>query len=149
MKECLFCKIVSGKILSHKVYEDENVVGILDLFPNTEGQSLVISKKHYPSDYAKMPEDAFREFLTSAKKLTHELKRKLEVNRVALAVEGVGVDHAHIKLFPLHGLGKNFKPSESKEKVYHKTYPGFIETRLGKRADDEELARIANRIRGR
>jgi len=149
MKDCLFCKIVKGDIPSHKIYEDVNVVGILDAFPNTEGQTLVILKKHYPSDYSKMPEDIFKEFVLSAKKLTHLLKRKLEVNRVALVIEGTGIDHAHIKLYPLHGLDQSFKPTESKEAVFYDRYPGFIETRPGKKADDKDLARIANIIRGR
>jgi len=149
MKDCIFCKIVKGDISSHKIYEDDNVIAILDLFPNTEGQSLVISKTHYPSDYTKMPEDAYKNFLISAKALTHFLKKKLEVEKVALVIEGTGVDHAHIKLYPLYGLSKGFESAESEKKVYYDRYPGFIDTKLGEKADDEKLGRLANKIKGR
>jgi len=147
MNKCIFCKIIKEDIPSHKIYEDDYIVAILDLFPNTEGQTLVISKIHYPSDYTKMPEDVYKNFLASAKALSHILEKKLEVERVALVIEGTGVDHAHIKLYPLHDLEKNFSPEESKEKIYYDKYPGYIDTRLGEKENDEKLGRLANKIR--
>ena len=45
---CIFCKIKEEKIPSHKIYEDEKCFAILDKFPGTEGQTLVISNKHEP-----------------------------------------------------------------------------------------------------
>jgi len=146
MPKCLFCKIISGEIEAHKIYEDKNSIGILDLFPNTEGQVVVVSKIHYPSDFTKMPEETFRNFLTSGKALSHILKKKLEVKRVALVIEGTGVDHAHIKLYPMHNENDS-KMIASDETVYYENYPGFIDTRSGEKADDETLRRIANRIK--
>jgi histidine triad (HIT) family protein len=43
---CIFCKIVNGEIPSKKVYEDENVIAILDISQATKGHTLVIPKKH-------------------------------------------------------------------------------------------------------
>lgn len=43
---CPFCAIVKGKIASHKVYEDDNYLGILDINPATKGHVLLIPKKH-------------------------------------------------------------------------------------------------------
>jgi histidine triad (HIT) family protein len=146
MPKCIFCKIISGEIEAHKIYEDKNSIGILDLFPNTEGQVVVISKIHYPSDFTKMPEETFRNFLTSGKALSHILKKKLEVERVALVIEGTGVDHAHIKLYPMHNDNES-KMTVSDETVYYENYPGFIDTRSGEKAEDETLRKIANRIR--
>jgi histidine triad (HIT) family protein len=147
MNQCLFCKIIKKEIPSHRIYEDDNVIGILDLFPNTEGQAIVINKKHYPSDFSKMPDDDFKNMMMSAKKLVYILKQKLEVNRIALVVEGIGVDHIHIKLYPMNGLGEDFEALESKQTVYYETYPGFVDTRPGEKADDGDLAIVANRIK--
>ena len=48
MKEdCLFCKIISGKIPSNKVYEDDAVFAFLDIYPASEGHTLVAPKKHF------------------------------------------------------------------------------------------------------
>jgi len=46
MADCVFCKIIERKIPSYIVYEDREFVVILDAFPATQGQSLVIPKKH-------------------------------------------------------------------------------------------------------
>ncbi len=44
--ECPLCAIASGKITSAKVYEDELVVCVLDIFPATKGHLIVVPKKH-------------------------------------------------------------------------------------------------------
>lgn len=44
---CIFCKIIENKITCYKIYEDENILAILDVFPIEKGHVLIISKKHY------------------------------------------------------------------------------------------------------
>lgn len=46
MEECIFCKIIEGKIPSEKVYEDENVLAFKDINPVAPIHILVIPKKH-------------------------------------------------------------------------------------------------------
>ena len=46
MTECLFCRIVEKKVPCHTVYEDNNVLAFLDIFPHTKGHTVVIPKKH-------------------------------------------------------------------------------------------------------
>jgi histidine triad (HIT) family protein len=48
---CIFCKIVNGEIPSYKIYEDENVIAILDVSQATKGHTLVLSKAHYKNLY--------------------------------------------------------------------------------------------------
>ena len=144
--DCLFCKIIQGKIPSYKIYEDENAIGILDIFPNTKGQSLVISKKHFEADFTKMPNKKLQQFIVSVKKVAELLKRTLKVYKVALVIEGVGVNHLHAKLYPLHGLTKEFQPAEATETVFYETYPGFTDTRLGKRANDQDLKKLQQKM---
>lgn len=144
MKNCIFCKIIRGEISSQKIYEDKNTIAILDIFPNTKAQALLISKKHFQSDFTEAPDQAFSKILTSAKKLSNVLKKKLNVSRVALVIEGTGVNHFHIKLYPMHNLNKKFRPKEAKTKVFYKAYPGFIDTRAGKQADAKTLKKIAD-----
>lgn len=40
----LFAKILAGDIPSHKVYEDADVLAIMDVFPQSRGHTLVIPK---------------------------------------------------------------------------------------------------------
>lgn len=48
---CIFCKIANGEIPSYKIYEDENVMAILDISQATKGHVLVISKQHFKNLY--------------------------------------------------------------------------------------------------
>jgi hypothetical protein len=43
----IFCKIIAGEIPSTKVYEDDDVLAILDISQTTRGHTLVMPKKHY------------------------------------------------------------------------------------------------------
>ena len=44
--DCLFCQIVTGNESASKVYEDEQCLVFLDLFPIRYGHVLVIPKQH-------------------------------------------------------------------------------------------------------
>jgi histidine triad (HIT) family protein len=41
----IFDRILDGEIPCHKVYEDEHVLAFLDIFPLSEGHTLVIPKE--------------------------------------------------------------------------------------------------------
>jgi histidine triad (HIT) family protein len=47
MDDCIFCKIVAGRIPSVKIYEDEFVFAFLDIGPLSDGHTLVIPKQHF------------------------------------------------------------------------------------------------------
>ena len=49
MSDCIFCKIVEGKIPSKKVYEDEDLYAFLDINPAAPVHILVIPKVHVES----------------------------------------------------------------------------------------------------
>ena len=46
MPDCIFCKIIEGKIPSKKVYEDDRVFVFEDLNPQAPTHVLIIPKKH-------------------------------------------------------------------------------------------------------
>jgi histidine triad (HIT) family protein len=45
-QDCVFCKIVAGKLPSYKVYEDKDHVAFLDINPFSVGHTLVCPKRH-------------------------------------------------------------------------------------------------------
>jgi histidine triad (HIT) family protein len=45
-RDCIFCKIVAGRLPSHKVYEDDKHVAFLDINPFSAGHTLVCPKRH-------------------------------------------------------------------------------------------------------
>jgi histidine triad (HIT) family protein len=139
---CIFCKISKGEIPSYKIWEDDEFFAILDIFPNTKGMTLVIPKQHYVSYAFEMSDDVYSRFLLASKKVGKILDEKLGVMRTALVMEGMGVNHAHVKLYPLHGLGKDFEAIIPEGNVFYENYQGYLSTRLGPKADDEEMKKL-------
>ena len=48
MSQCIFCQIQAGTLPASVVYEDEQAMVILDLFPIREAHCLVIPREHAP-----------------------------------------------------------------------------------------------------
>ncbi len=146
---CIFCKIARGEIPAFKVYEDKDFIGVLDINPNTEGVTLVMSKEHFPSYIVGLNEEAYQRFFSAAQRVAKVLDSRLGVERCGIVLEGMGINHGHVKVYPLHGLGKDWKPLEGEERVFFKDYPGFMTTKLGPQANKEELERVAKKINGK
>lgn len=146
MDNCIFCKIVKGEIPSAKIWEDENFLAFLDINPNTKGMTLVIPKKHFDSYVFDMRDKDICDLLIASKKAAKILENGLDIKRVALVMEGMGVNHAHIKLYPLHGLDDKFKEILSKDKVFFEKYEGFLSTQLGPETDFDLLKTLATDI---
>ena len=58
MEDCLFCRIIAGKIPSKKVYEDDKVFAFEDIDPKAPTHVLIIPKQHIVGLKEAMPEDA-------------------------------------------------------------------------------------------
>ncbi|HNV43878.1 MAG: HIT domain-containing protein [Spirochaetes bacterium] len=144
---CIFCKIVDGEIQSAKIFEDEEFIAILDTMPNTYGMTLILPKKHYDSYIFEMPDQFYLKLMIFTKKVVKILEKGLNVNRVAMVMEGMGINHAHIKLYPLHGVEKEFKQILAKDTIFFEKYEGYICTKSGKKVSFDELNNIANKIR--
>jgi len=149
MENCIFCKIVKGEIDSAKIWENEKFLAILDVNPNTKGMALVLTKQHYDSYVFDMPDDVYQQFMAAVKSVANLLEKGLGVKRVAMVMEGMGVNHAHIKLYPLYGIEEKFKEIWAKDKVFFEKYEGYISTQLGPQADISALKKLAEEIKKR
>ena len=47
--DCIFCKIVDGRIPSKKIYEDEDVIAFNDINPAAKVHFLIVPKLHLDS----------------------------------------------------------------------------------------------------
>jgi len=148
MKDCIFCKIVKGEIPSAKIWEDSTHIAILDILPNVRGQGLVIPKKHEPSYVFDIDDENYKKLLLAAKTAGKLLDKALGSARTAMVAEGMEVDHAHIKLYPLyHKQSKVFEPATAKQEVFFDKYAGYVTSQHGPKANFEELKRLAEKIR--
>lgn len=148
----IFHKIVSGEAPCYKVWEDENYLAFLSIFPNTEGVTVVIPKKYAPSYFAENSDEVLSGLVLAAKKVAKLLDDKLsDVGRVALVFEGYGVNYLHAKLFPMHGTSDiNWRPIKSvgHEDIIFDKYPGYISSHDAVLEDSDFLDKLAAYLRG-
>ena len=102
--ECIFCKIITGDIPSKKIYEDDQHVAFLDIFPAGRGHSLVIPKEHF-ADIHSMPAEAYGGIAKVAKKVADLLQGKLESEGTTIfqmnkEAGWQTVFHAHMHVIP-------------------------------------------------
>ena len=108
---CVFCMIVDGKIPSKKIYEDNDVLAILDISQATKGHTLVIPKKHI-LDYEEIDLETLNHINKVGKEIYDKIKNKLNPDSIKL-VQNNGemqeVKHFHLHIIPFFNEGKNDK----------------------------------------
>lgn len=151
--KCIFCEIANGRMSTPGIFwEDEKFMAFLSIFPSVKGFTVVIPKNHFYSDVLKMPDEELKEFIVVSKKVSNILLEYFDdVGRVGLIMEGTGVNHAHIKLIPMHGTGYMkkgiWKQNLSGEDIFYETYPGYLSSNDGLRVSDEKIKSLAERLR--
>lgn len=105
----IFTKIVNGEIPAYKIEEDDNYLSFLDAMPLVEGHTLVIPKEE--TDFIfDISEEAHTGLWAFAQKVAKKLQVAYPEKRIAVAVVGLEVPHAHIHLIPISDVGEmNFK----------------------------------------
>ena len=135
--DCIFCKISQGIIPSYTLYEDDIVKVFLDVNPNHNGHTLIVSKKHYqdffdiddetliiPKEHflglQEIDDNVLMHIMKSARKMEELLKGKLNIDGLTL-VQNNGdiqeVKHFHLHLKPYY---KNKQEIIKVEDIYNK-----------------------------
>lgn len=96
-RECVFCKIVKGKIEALKIYEDNLFLAFLDKRPRNPGHSLVIPKTHFRW-VIDVP--YIDKYFKVVQKIALGIKNALEADWVILPVLGDEIWHAHVHIIP-------------------------------------------------
>ena len=133
MEDCIFCKIVDGKIPAAKVYEDSKVISFLDIMPANKGHCLVVPKKHSQT-LIEMEEDDLIATIKAAKKVASALSLSFGNGSFNIVMNngkeaGQVVNHAHIHIIP------RFQKDRLRIKWSHLKY------------EDNEIKEYAERIK--
>jgi diadenosine tetraphosphate (Ap4A) HIT family hydrolase len=149
MDECLFCKIVKGNIPSRIIWEDNAHLAFLTPYPNTPGFTVVIPKIHHNSYCFSLDIVVYTDLMLAAKEVGLLLDARLGTQRTGLILEGMGVDHAHVKLFPMHGISQGeWKPIKSNNPTFFNHYEGYISSHDCHFMTDENIEHVYRRILG-
>lgn len=125
----IFTKIINGEIPCHKVYEDDKTFAFLDIHPIQPGQTLVVPKTEVAFAWD-LDDETYQALMATAKKVANRLKEVFpDKARVGMHIEGLDVDHAHLKVFPF---------DTHEEFVYHPD--------MSAEPDHQALAEIAKNL---
>ena len=105
----IFCRIIDGEIPSSKVYEDDDVLAILDISQTTKGHTLVMPKKHY-DDFLSTPPETLHKVLDVAQRIGQAEMAILGAQGVNILtnvgpVAGQSVIHFHVHVIPRYLSG--------------------------------------------
>lgn len=106
MNDCLFCKIATNDIPSIRVYEDDTVYAMMDIFPESKGHLLIIPKQHGENLFA-VDDATLAHVIGVSKRLAAAAKIALSADGVRIAqfngeAAGQTVFHYHMHVIPAY-----------------------------------------------
>jgi histidine triad (HIT) family protein len=134
---CVFCSIISGKILSYKIAENKKAIAILEINPISKGHALILPKEHFFGE-EKMPNEAH----TLAKQTAKKIKSKLKVKQVKIFFSEF-MGHEAINILPVYKEEKeNSARRKANEKELEELKKLLEEKKKNKQTKSHEAERI-------
>lgn len=104
MDECIFCKIIRGDIPNYTVYEDNNILAFLDIFPHVKGHVVIIPKKHVTT-LEEMDEKQWKDISIGIKEALNRINDILKPDGCNVGINnkeeaGQVVPHVHWHILP-------------------------------------------------
>lgn len=120
--KCVICEIVNGKIPAKKIYEDDDLLAILDFNGANPGHSFVIPKQHFPI-LEQLPANLVGKLFSAANKISSAIFETMKVEGTNIFVAngipaGQKVAHFMINVIPRKendGINLNWQPRQMSE----------------------------------
>ena len=115
MNDSIFAKIVAGEIPCHKVYEDEQTLAFLDVYPKTIGHTLVIPKQR-PAEFVwDLDDTTYQAVMATAQRVARRLRNVMPQAYVHESVVGTDIPYAHVHLIPFDKTSDFHGPQTTNE----------------------------------
>lgn len=101
----VFAKILRGEMPAVKIYEDDRVLAFMDVFPQSEGHALVISKVSQARNLLEAEPETLQDLMLAARKIAQAVPEALGCDGVSImqfngAAGGQTVFHLHVHVIP-------------------------------------------------
>lgn len=101
----LFAKILRGEVPAVKVYEDDEVLAFMDIFPQTRGHMLVVPKGVTARNLLDLPEEKVAPLMQRVHRLTKAVVKALRPDGVTVTQfngedAGQTIFHVHVHIIP-------------------------------------------------
>jgi histidine triad (HIT) family protein len=134
VEDCLFCGIVAGEVPAQIVDSDEHTVAFMDINPATRGHALVVPREH-SADLMEITDEDLERTMVAARRLARKMDGTLEPDGFNLLnacrpAAWQTIFHYHLHVIPRYDDDPLKLPW------------------VPRGAPEDEIARIAERIRG-
>lgn len=101
----LFAKILRGEIPAVKVYEDDEALAFMDIFPQARGHVLVIPKNVRARNFLELPPERVAPLMERVQRLTKAVVKALNPDGVTVTQfngedAGQTIFHLHFHIIP-------------------------------------------------
>jgi len=129
----IFAKILRGEAPAAKVFEDDEVFAFMDVFPQSRGHTLVISKETRARNLLEVEPEPLEHLIAGVQRVTRAVRAALKPDGIMIAqfngsASGQSVFHLHFHIIP-RWEGQALRPHAG-----------------GAMADPTELAKLAHQI---
>lgn len=131
MDNCIFCKIINREVPVEIIYENDDIIAILDIMPVNKGHILILPKQHF-ANIMETPDQTACKVISVAKKMGQSLIASLKCDGFNITnntneAAGQSVMHVHFHVIPRyyndghfpwkHESYKNDEASEIAKKI--------------------------------
>jgi len=111
--DCIFCKIIVKEIPSKILYQNNHTIAFLDIFPISQGHTIVIPKKHY-TNLETIPINELHEVMGTVKIVSNLIYKNLKIDGYNILqnnykAAGQVINHFHIHIIPRSNADGKFK----------------------------------------
>ena len=129
----LFAKILRGEIPAVRVFEDDEALAFMDIFPQTRGHVLVVPKNVRARNFLELPAERVAPLMERVQRLTIATEKALKPDGVTVTQfngedAGQTIFHLHFHIIPRYA-GKRLAGHSH-----------------GQKADIDELQQLASQI---
>ncbi|WP_312733564.1 HIT family protein [Brevundimonas sp.] len=101
----IFAKILRGEIPSVKVWEDDNVLAFMDVFPQSEGHVLIIAKQSQARNLLEVEPEVLQRLTAALQRTARAVEKALKPEGLAIMqfngdAGGQTVFHLHFHIIP-------------------------------------------------
>lgn len=103
----IFAKIIRGEMSCVKIWESDDILAFMDVFPQSRGHCLVIHKKATATNLFDIDADALSDLIKSVQKIAAGVKTGLQPDGIRIAQfngtpAGQTVFHLHFHIIPIY-----------------------------------------------
>lgn len=104
LMDCIFCNIIKKEAPSEIIYEDDDIIAILDINPINYGHLLVMTKQHY-DNFLTVPVELLHKLISRVQFLSGIVKRSTNADGFNTMsnngiVAGQRIFHFHFHIIP-------------------------------------------------